>query len=43
MPRERRTDTPTLVPLADQLQNAAILSSTLGRLLQEGRDAAINQ
>lgn len=43
MPFERRTMTPTLVPLEDQLTNSATLVGTLGRLLYEGRDAAINQ
>lgn len=43
IPFERRTLTPTLVPVFDQLQNAATLNAALGRLLKEGRDAAINQ
>ncbi len=43
LPFQRRTPTPTLVPLEDQLTNSATLVSTLGRLLYAGRDAAINQ
>ena len=43
LPGQRRTMTPTLVPLEDQLTNAATLVGTLGRLLNAGRDAAINQ
>jgi meiotically up-regulated gene 157 (Mug157) protein len=42
-PNERRTMTPVLVPEEDQLLNSAILNETLGTLLDEGRDAAINQ
>jgi hypothetical protein len=43
LPFQRRTQTPTLVPIEEQLQNSATLVSTLGRLLYAGRDAAINQ
>lgn len=43
IPYERRTPTPALVPLEDQLFNSATLVGTLGRLLYEGREAAINQ
>jgi len=43
MPFQRRTPTPTLVPLEDQLTNSATLVGTLGRLLYAGRDAAMSQ
>ncbi|HTU70395.1 MAG TPA: glycoside hydrolase family 125 protein [Candidatus Baltobacteraceae bacterium] len=43
VPFELRTQTPVLVSRVDQLDNTADLVGTLGRLLYEGRDAAINQ
>jgi uncharacterized protein len=43
LPFEVRTQTPVLVSKIDQLDNTADLVGTLGRLLYEGRAAAINQ
>ncbi len=43
MAGEPRTPTPRLVPPIDQIDNAAELMRTLGRLLYAGRAAAINQ
>ncbi|HUA09523.1 MAG TPA: glycoside hydrolase family 125 protein [Candidatus Acidoferrales bacterium] len=43
LPFETRTPTPVLVSRIVQLENAADLIGSLGRLLYEGRDAAINQ
>ena len=43
LPFERRTQTPVLVSQIDQLENTADIVGTLGRLLYEGRAAAINQ
>ncbi|HEX8805994.1 MAG TPA: glycoside hydrolase family 125 protein, partial [Candidatus Aquilonibacter sp.] len=43
LPYEVRTQTPVLVSQIDQLDNTADLVGTLGRLLYEGRAAAINQ
>ncbi len=43
LPYEVRTQTPTLVSRIDQLDNTADLMGTLGRLLYEGRAAAINE
>jgi hypothetical protein len=43
LPFEVRTQTPVLVSKLDQLDNTADLVGTLGRLLYEGREAAINQ
>jgi uncharacterized protein len=43
IPFETRWQTPALVSSFDQLDNTADLVRTLGQLLYEGRDAAINQ
>ena len=43
LPFELRTQTPVLVSRIDQLDNSADLMGTLGRLLYEGRAAAMNQ
>lgn len=43
LPFERRSQTPVLVSEIDQLDNTADVVATLGRLLYEGRAAAINQ
>ena len=43
LPFETPTQTPVLVSRIVQLENAADLVGSLGRLLYEGRDAAINQ
>ena len=43
LPYEQRTQTPVLVSQIDQLENTANLMGALGRLLYEGRAAAINQ
>jgi len=43
LPYQVRTQTPVLVSPIDQIDNTADLMSTLGRLLYEGRAAAINQ
>jgi len=43
LPFEVRSQTPVLVSPIDQLDNSADLMGTLGRLLYEGRAAAINQ
>jgi len=43
LPFERRSPTPVLVSEMDQLENTADVVGTLGRLLYEGRAAAINQ
>ena len=43
MPFETRSATPQLVPSIIQLENSADIVGTLGRLLDAGRDAAINQ
>jgi hypothetical protein len=43
LPYERRSSTPVLVSEIDQLDNTADIVGTLGRLLYEGRAAAINQ
>ena len=43
LPFERRSITPVLVSEIDQLVNTSDVVGTLGRLLYEGREAAINQ
>ena len=43
LPFELRSKTPALVSELDQLDNTADVIGTLGRLLYEGREAAINQ
>jgi uncharacterized protein len=43
LPYEVRTQSPVLVSQIDQIDNTASLMGTLGRLLYEGRAAAINQ
>jgi hypothetical protein len=43
LPYEIRTQSPVLVSQIDQIDNTASLMGTLGRLLYEGRAAAINQ
>jgi uncharacterized protein len=43
LPYERRTSTPLLVSKMNELENMADIVGTLGRLLYEGRAAAINQ
>ena len=42
-PLEQRLHTPVLVPPIEQMENTAAIVGTLGRLLDAGREAAINQ
>jgi hypothetical protein len=43
VPFEQRSATPRLVSPIVEIDNAADIAGTLGRLLDEGREAAINQ